>query len=81
VAAEELEPAVAAEDRVAVTGPAGTMILAVTGGFHRGGFARTRARVLSTSTYLAPDIRKRRFKVDYSGQQGSLPPQVAFALG
>ncbi len=81
VAAEELEPAVSAEDRVAVTGPAGTMLLADTGGFHRGGFARTRARVLSTSTYLAPDVRKRRFKVDYTGQQSSLPPQVEFALG
>jgi hypothetical protein len=81
VAAEELEPAVEAEDRVAVTGPAGTMLLADTGGFHRGGFALTKARVLSTSTYLAEGIRKRRFKIDYTGQQGSLPPQVKFALG
>jgi hypothetical protein len=81
VAADELEPAVSAEDRLTVTGPAGTMFLADTGGFHRGGFARTRARVLSTSTYLLQGTRKRRFKVDYTGQQGSLPPQVKFALG
>jgi hypothetical protein len=81
VAAEELEPAVSAEDRVAVTGPAGTMVVADTGGFHRGGFARTKRRVLSTSTYLSPETKKRRFKVDYTAQQGSLPPQVKFALG
>ena len=81
VAAEELEPAVSAEDRLTVTGPAGTMIVCDTGGFHRGGFARTRARVLSTSTYLLDGLRKRRFKVDYTGQQGSLAPQVKFALG
>ncbi len=81
VAAEELEPAVAPEDRLTATGPAGTMIVADTGGFHRGGFARTRPRVLSTSTYLPPDTRKRRFKLDYSGLNGALPPQVEFALG
>jgi len=81
VAADDLEPAVSAEDRLTVTGPAGTMFLADTGGFHRGGFARTRARVLSTSTYLLDGTRKRRFKVDYTGQQGSLPAQVKFALG
>lgn len=81
VPAEELEPAVSAEDRLSVTGSAGTMILADTGGFHRGGFARGKPRVLSTSTYLSPDTKKRRFKVDYTEQQGSLPPQVKFALG
>lgn len=81
VEAEELEPAVSADDRLTVTGPAGTMVVADTGGFHRGGFARTKPRALSTSTYLPPDTRKRRFKVDYTGQEGSLPPQVKFALG
>jgi hypothetical protein len=37
--------------------------------------------VLATSTYLPADTKKRRFKLDYSGQQGPLPPQVEFALG
>jgi Phytanoyl-CoA dioxygenase (PhyH) len=81
VDAEELEAAVAPEDRLTVTGPAGTTIVCDTGGFHRGGFARTRPRVLSTSTYLPPDTRKRRFKVEYHGEQSSLPPQVRFVLG
>jgi Phytanoyl-CoA dioxygenase (PhyH) len=81
VDADELEAAVAPGDRLTVTGPAGTVIVCDTGGFHRGGFARTRPRVLSTSTYLPPDTRKRRFKVEYHGEQSSLPPQVRFVLG
>ena len=81
VEAEELETAVAPEDRLTVTGPAGTTIVCDTGGFHRGGFARTRARTMATQTYLLDGTRKRRFKVDYHGEQGSLPPQVRFVLG
>jgi hypothetical protein len=81
VEAEELEAAVPPEDRLTVTGPAGTAIVCDTGGFHRGGFAQSRPRVLSTSTYLLPDTRKRRFKVEYHGEQSSLPPQVRFVLG
>ena len=81
VAAEELEAAVAPDDLAMAMGPQGTMVIADTGGFHRGGFARTKPRVLATSTYLPADTKKRRFKLDYSGQQGPLPPQVEFALG
>jgi hypothetical protein len=81
VDAGELEGLVGQEDRVTVTGPAGTMFVCDTGGFHRGGFARTRPRVLLTSTYLPPETRKRRFKVEYHGEQSSLPPQVRFVLG
>jgi len=81
VDAEELEAAVGPEDRLTVTGPAGTMIVCDTGGFHRGGFARTRARIMATQTYLLDGTRKRRFKVEYHGEQSSLPPQVRFVLG
>jgi hypothetical protein len=81
VAEDDLESAVLPDDRLTVTGPAGTMFVVDTGGFHRGGFARTKPRALSTSTYLPPDARKRRFKVDYTGQEESLSPQVRFALG
>ena len=79
--AGQLEAAVAAEDRLTVTGRAGTMIICDTGGFHRGGFARAKPRVLLVSTYLpatAAKAGKRRFDVD--GLPGDLPPQVRFAL-
>ena len=48
VAAEELEAAVAPDDLAMAMGPQGTIVIADTGGFHRGGFARTKPRVLAT---------------------------------
>ena len=80
--ADELEATVAPEDRVTVTGPAGTIILCDTGGFHRGGFARSKPRILSIQTYLRPDRKegKRRFTVDFEGREDTLPPQVRAAL-
>ena len=44
--AEELEAAVDPDDRLTMTGPAGTVIFCDTAGFHRGGFARTKPRIL-----------------------------------
>ena len=80
--AEEFDAAVPPEDRLTVTGPAGTMIVCDTGGFHRGGFARTSPRILSVSSYLPAERRKgkRRFDVDFAGDEEALPPQVRFAL-
>jgi hypothetical protein len=79
---EELEAAVAPEDRFLVTGTAGTIIICDTGGFHRGGFARTKPRILSISTYLRPDRKegKRRFEIDFSGRESELEPRVLAAL-
>jgi hypothetical protein len=79
--ADEFETAVPTADRLTLTGPAGTMIICDTGGFHRGGFARTKARVLSVSSYLPVERREgmRRFKVDLAGEE-ALPPQMRFAL-
>ena len=79
---EEFDAAVPPEDRLTITGPAGTMIVCDTGGFHRGGFARTRPRILSVSSYLPTEHRKgeRRFDVDFAGDEEALPPQVRFAL-
>jgi hypothetical protein len=44
---DEIERAVASEDRVVMTGPAGTMFFCDIGGFHRGGFAKRMPRVLA----------------------------------
>jgi hypothetical protein len=79
---DELEAAVSPEDRLTVTGPPGTIIICDTGGFHRGGFARTKPRILSISTYLRPDRKegKRRFAVDFNGREDELEPQVRAAL-
>jgi hypothetical protein len=78
----ELEAAVAPEDQLLMKGSAGTVVLADTGGFHRGGFAKTKPRVLSVATYLQPpmrDGRKPRFSV--TGDGDALSVDARFALG
>jgi hypothetical protein len=77
-----VEAATAPEHRITLTGPAGTIIVCDTGGFHRGGFARTKPRILSTFTYVGRGDQKgkHKFKVDFAGQERTLPPQVRFAL-
>jgi hypothetical protein len=79
---KEFDATVRAEDQVTLTGPAGTMFICDTGGFHRGGFARTKPRVLGVASYLPPETKhkKRRFEVDYEGREAELPSQVRFAL-
>ncbi len=78
---DELEKATAAEDRLTLTGPPGTMIFCDTGGFHRGGFARMRPRVMGTCTYLAAALGKgHRFRVDFQGRERELPDRVRAAL-
>jgi hypothetical protein len=80
---EELEAAVAKEDLLTLTGPAGTMIFCDTGGFHRGGFARTKPRVMATFTYVGSGSKAgaRRFEVEQSAREAGLSPQVRYALG
>ena len=65
-----------------MTGPAGTVIFCDTAGFHRGGFARTKPRILMISTYLRESARKgkRRFAVDFEGRDSSLSEQARHAL-
>ena len=78
----DLEAVTSPEDRLVVTGPAGTMIVCDTGGFHRGGFARTKPRVLATFTYVGRGRKegKRHFVVDFAGLEQTLTPQTRFAL-
>jgi hypothetical protein len=72
---------VAKEDRLTVTGPAGTLILCDTGGFHRGGFASMKPRVLATWTYVGPDARKTKpMYVIADPSLDQLAPQARFAL-
>jgi hypothetical protein len=71
----------AVEDRVALTGPAGTMIFCDTGGFHRGGFAQTKPRILYASTYVSPSTgRDHRYEVEREDREAELPAQVRAAL-
>ena len=76
---DELMEAVDPSDRLSLMGPAGTLILGDTAGFHRGGFSRTKPRVIALSTYVpARSLTQRRFGVDFDVR--TLPPPVRFAL-
>lgn len=50
----ELEPQIAGDGARVFTGPKGTLLFCNTAGFHRGGFATTKPRVLATATYSSP---------------------------
>jgi hypothetical protein len=52
--ADEFEQKVPAEAIRTFTGQAGTLVLCNTSGFHRGGFATAKPRVLATATYCSP---------------------------
>jgi Phytanoyl-CoA dioxygenase (PhyH) len=76
---EEFDRRVPASDRVLLTAPAGTIVVCDTSGFHRGGYARSKPRILSTHTYVSPGSTwGRRFKVDW--RDGDLTPDARYAL-
>jgi hypothetical protein len=80
---DELEQLVADSDRVLATGPAGTLVICDTSGFHRGGYTRGKPRILATQTYvnrkITPDKPgRRKFQVDW--RDNKLSEQARFAL-
>jgi hypothetical protein len=77
---DELYEVVTPEDRLTLTGPPGTMVFCDTGGFHRGGLALTKPRILATWSYLSRAGNGRRYQVDFDGREETLPAQVRAAL-
>lgn len=78
---DELQEAVAPEHRLTLTGSPGTMVFCDTGGFHRGGFARTKPRILATWSYVSRATGKgHRFQVDLDRREAWLPAQARAAL-
>jgi hypothetical protein len=78
---DELYRVIPPEDRLTLTGKPGTMIFCDTGGFHRGGFARTKPRILATWSYISPAVGKRpKYEVRFEGRESDLPAQVSATL-
>jgi hypothetical protein len=78
---EEFEAVVAPADRLKVTGPTGTIIFCDTSGFHCGGAAKTKPRILSYHTYVCPSSAKSpRFRVSWSTDGGTLSREARFAV-
>jgi len=80
----ELEQRVPPEFRHVFTGPKGTMILCNTCGFHRGGFATGKARVLATMTYSSPaslaSLTERNYRFRPASPPEPLDAETAYAL-
>jgi Phytanoyl-CoA dioxygenase (PhyH) len=76
---EEFDRAVPDSARMLVTAPAGTIVVCDTSGFHRGGYARSKPRILSTHTYVSPSSTwGRRFEVEW--RNNDLSEQARAAL-
>jgi hypothetical protein len=71
---DEFESTAPAEDVLTATGPAGTMVFADTSGFHRGGWTRSKPRILAYCSYVSTRFRlEPRFEVDWSAGNGLSP--------
>jgi hypothetical protein len=72
-----------AERAVSFTAPKGTIIFCNTAGFHRGGFAKSKPRVLATVTYSSPaslaSLTQQNYSVSDPDSNG-LDPEQRFAL-
>jgi hypothetical protein len=81
---DELIREIEAADCLSLTGPPGTIIFCDTSGFHRGGFASTKPRILCYHTYLSDEAQqrhRRKFTVDWSSASSrSLSAASRFAL-
>jgi Phytanoyl-CoA dioxygenase (PhyH) len=77
---DEFESRAPAEDVLTATGPPGTMVFADTSGFHRGGWTRSKPRILSYASYVSTRFRlSPRFQVDWSHGNG-LSDAAEFAI-
>jgi hypothetical protein len=78
---DELEQRVRGDARV-FTGAKGTLLFCNTAGFHRGGFATERPRILATATYSSPaslaSLTERSYR--FSGSLDELDAPTRFAL-
>ena len=81
---DEFAERVAVDSRVTLTGPAGTLALVNTSGFHRGGFATDSHRVMAIITYCSPaaleSIVEKGFQVDVGSLDAGAPESVRLAL-
>jgi hypothetical protein len=80
---DEFAATIDAADCTTLTGPAGTIVVCDTSGFHRGGYARSKPRVLSYLTYLSDEgnqRHKRKFDVASTSEGDGLSAAARYAL-
>ncbi len=77
----EVERQIPASQLVILKGPPGTLFFCDTTGFHRGGTAKTRPRILATSAYVTPaSLHRRRYEIDATVRDGPWSAPAKFAV-
>ena len=81
---EEFDKKIPAEAVRTLTGPAGSMIFCNTSGFHRGGFATKRPRIMGVYNYISQaameSLCRRNYTVEMSELTSDVPESVKYAL-
>ncbi len=77
-----VEERIPADDIKTFTGPKGTLLFCNTSGFHRGGFAKAKPRVLATVTYSSPASLKSLTdrSYEFTGSLDELDAPTRYAL-
>jgi hypothetical protein len=77
----EVERQIPASQRVILQGPPGTLFFCDTTGFHRGGTAKTRPRILATGGYVTPaSLHGRRYEIDATVRDAPRSAPAKFAV-
>lgn len=77
----EIERQMPASQHVVLDGSPGTLIFCDTAGFHRGGVARKRPRILATAAYVTPaSLHRQRYVIDSSVLRAPLSAPARFAV-
>jgi ectoine hydroxylase-related dioxygenase (phytanoyl-CoA dioxygenase family) len=73
---EEFDRKIPAEAVRTLTGPAGSVIFCNTSGFHRGGFATERPRIMGVFNYISQAAMESLCRRNYSVEQSQLAPNT-----
>lgn len=77
----EVERQIPASQRVILQGPPGTLFFCDTAGFHRGGTAKTRPRILATSAFVTPaSLHRTRYEIDVTVRDAPWSASAKFAV-
>jgi hypothetical protein len=76
-----IENTVPFPERRTMTGPRGTIVFCDTSGLHRGGFGKSRERILATWAYVSPaSLHARNYRIDRSSQPVISYPPARYAV-
>ncbi len=78
---DDLAHNIPSSKRILLSGPPGTLIFCDTAGFHRGGIAKAKSRIVATAAYVTPaSLHHRRYELAPDLRNAPMTPQVRFAL-